>query len=296
MTKTNNMLDAYCEVNLDVPNKHADAVCNFIIDNICSGLVLEEEENSPVTGIKFYIPTGDTSKHGNFLKNYLSQLVDESMPEVPAIREKIIKNVEWTEQYKRSIEPLRINRDLLIRPPWIKAQTDFKYDIIIEPKMAFGTGRHETTRTCLKIMLGIFQPGWRVLDFGCGSGILSILAGKMNASYIKAVDHDLGAIDNIQENFMINNITTPHDIEFGSMNKCRQDEPYDFIVVNIIKSTILPIIKDLSGLMKKNGRMLLSGLLEPDLEEISSELKKNGLDNFTYIQDNGWFTYNITKE
>jgi len=296
MTKTNNMLDAYCEVSFEVPNIHADAVCNFIIDNICSGLVLEEEEDSPVTGIKFYIPTGDTSKHGNLLKNYLSQLVDESMPEVPAIGEKVIKNVEWTEQYKRSVEPLRINRDLLIRPPWIKAPTDFKYDIVIEPKMAFGTGRHETTRTCLKIMLGVFQPEWRVLDFGCGSGILSILAGKMKASYIKAVDHDLGAIDNVHENFMINNITTPHDIEFGSMNKCHQDEPYDFIVVNIIKSTILPIIKELSGLLKENGRMLLSGLLKPDLEEITAELKKNGLDNFTYIQDNDWFTYNVTKE
>jgi ribosomal protein L11 methyltransferase len=295
MTKATDIPLEYLEVTLEVPRAHADAVCNFLIDNVCSGLVLEEEEDSPVTGVKFYVPADDDRNYRTLLSNYLLQLVDKSMPEVPRIQERSIKNVEWNQQYRKSVEPVRVSEDLVVRPPWVQASTDVRYDIVIEPKMAFGTGRHETTRTCLRIVREKFKAGGRFLDLGCGSGILCILADKMKAGYIKAVDHDLVAIESAHENFAINNVTCPHDIAFGSLDKCQGDQPYDFIATNIIKSTIMVMIQKLAYLLAGGGILLLSGLLEPDLPDISSELNRNGLNRFTTVRDNEWFTFIVYK-
>jgi len=286
---------AYTEAKVEIPRLLADAVSNFIIENISSGLILEEEEGSPVTGITFYVPLNGKKEWRSLLTGYLSCLVDDSGAIITHIEERQIENVEWEKQYRQSVTPILIGEDIVIRPPWCAAEPGVKYDIVIEPKMAFGTGRHETTRLCLKLVRERFRPGMRFLDVGCGSGILSILADKMRASFIKAIDKDPIAVENCRENFQANQVRTPNEILLGSIEKCKGDLPYDFICTNIIKSTILSMLSDLAALMADKGILVLSGLLDWDEIEVSARLKQARLTTFSILRDNEWLTYAVSK-
>lgn len=287
--------EQYIEARLEVPREHADAVCNYIIDNITSGLVLEEEEASPYTGILFYVPDEKAKTYGAPLSEYLTEILGPQTGLVPAVRERMIKNVEWTEEYRKSIQPVRIAGDIVIRPQWHPRQPDTKYDIVIEPRMAFGTGTHETTRSCLTVIRRRLKPGARFLDLGTGSGILSMLASQMGASYIKAIDYDLTAVNNCRENFDINQVDTPHDIQFGSIDKCERDRPYDFVCANIIKSTILPILPRLIRLTVPDGILVLSGMLTQDEREVTAALYENHENKFEILRDDKWLTYTVFK-
>lgn len=284
---------AYIEVSLDIPGNLSDAVCNFIIDNICSGLVLEEEEGSDTVGVKFYLPDNARNDYDQKLSTYLSSLISmgESLTRMPDIVERPIKSVEWEQQYRDSVKAITVAGDVAVRPPWEPSPDGTRYEIIIEPKMAFGTGSHESTRGCLMAMRECFQSGMRFLDLGCGSGILSILADKMGAAYIKAIDYDLLAVENCGENFLINEVRAEHNIIHGSIDACQNDEPYEFVCANIIKSTILDMLEDLRHLTAKDGYLVLAGLLEQDEMEVSERLMNLGLEQFKVCEDNEWRTF-----
>lgn len=285
--------DSYLELKIQIPREHTDAVCNFIVDNITGGMVLEDEEDSPEVGILFYVPEPEGEKHTASLHRYLSDIMP-GRP-LPDFRRRAVKNVEWVEQYKASVQAVRIAPDVVVRPTWQPPQPDARYDIVIEPKMAFGTGSHETTRSCLAIIRIRFESGMRLLDLGTGSGILSILASQMGAAYIKAIDYDLTAVQNARENFVLNHVDTPHEILFGSIEKADRDEPYQFVCANIIKSTILPMLPRLLELTAPGGYLVLSGLLQQDEEEVSSALAELGQDHFSILVDNKWLTYTVIR-
>jgi len=289
-----NLPQEYIEARLDVPREYADAVCDFIIENIAGGIVIEEEDDSPTVGIQFYVDEAKTG-YREQLANYLASILADGGIAPPAISERRIRNLEWIEEYRASVKPIRIADDIVVRPPWHDPLPNTRYDIVIEPRMAFGTGSHETTRSSMRVIREQFQPGMRFLDLGTGSGILSILAAKMGATYIKAIDYDLAAVQNARENFAINNVSTPCDILFGSVEKCEWDKPYDFVCANIIKSTILPMLGILIKLTGPGGTLMLSGLLSQDEDEVSAALRALGESDFSILRDNKWLTYAVGK-
>lgn len=283
----------YLELRIQIPREHTDAVCNFIVDNIAGGMVLEDEEDSPEVGILFYVADSEGDRHKQSLQQYLAAIMPTGP--LPEFRQRSVKNVEWVEQYKASVQAVRIAVDVVVRPTWQPPLADARYDIVLEPKMAFGTGSHETTRSCLAIIRERFRPGMRLLDLGTGSGILSILASQMGATYIKAIDYDLTAVQNARENFDLNKVTTPHEILFGSIEKAERDEPYHFVCANIIKSTILPMLARLCQLTAPGGYLMLSGLLQQDEDEVSAALRDLGQTEFVILVDNKWLTYTVTR-
>jgi ribosomal protein L11 methyltransferase len=285
----------YIEARVEVPSELTDVVCDFIIENITSGLVIEEEEESNLTGVIFYVPTDSDGTFRGDLKEYLSGLTNDKMPEPPQLRERTIGDIDWIEKYRESARPAWIGSDIVVRPEWHQLESPVKYDIIVEPRMAFGTGSHETTQTCLRIISEHFRPGMRFLDVGTGSGILSILADKVGASYIKAIDSDPVAIENCRENFKINGVSTVNDIQLGSDECCENDEPFQFVCANIIKSTILPMLPGLLSKTSVSGFLVLSGLLEEDRAEIEESLRQQGQDDISVQRQNEWVTYVIRR-
>jgi ribosomal protein L11 methyltransferase len=286
---------AYVEVSVTVVQTLAEQVCDFVIENYSSGLVLEEEEGADLTTIKFYLPEDDTRDYRGELTALLNNISPQGSA-APIIDSRIVSNVDWEEQYRVTVEPIHIEPDIVIRAPWHQASKDARYEIVLEPKMAFGTGRHETTRTCLKLIDQRFRSGSRFLDLGCGSGILSVLAAKKGAKYIKAVDYDVIAVDNCRQNFALNEVDTPGEILFGSIEKCDGDRPYEFVCVNIIKRTILEMLPRLKDLTAVGGLLILSGLLLHDENEVSMRLDSLGLGRFTTNLDNDWLTFVVQRE
>lgn len=295
MKKLEKEFTAFIEVSVVIDSTLADPVCDFIIENYASGLVLEDEEDSRFTTIKFYLADDDATPDLEPLAAYVKQISPKAASEPPMISSKKVTNIAWEEQYRVSVAPVRIEPDIVVRAPWHDSFPEARYEILLEPKMAFGTGQHETTRACLKVIAQRFQKGWRFLDIGCGSGILSILADKKGAVFIKAIDYDVVAVDNCRSNFRLNNVGPPFDILFGSIEKCRQDPPYEFVCVNIIKKTILDLLPQLERLTADGGLLLLAGLLQRDEAEVSARLTELGLNRFSTVLDNEWLTFVVEK-
>ena len=121
------------------------------------------------------------------------------------------------------------------------------------------------------------------------------MADKLGASYIKAIDYDLLAVDNSVENFVSNHVTAPHDIVLGSIEKCQEDDPYDFVCSNIIKSAILDMLDRLIATTTVPGTLVLSGLLEQDLDDVLDALHDLGVVDPETIEDGEWRTLVIER-
>ena len=295
MNKENSYTGSYLEIIVYIPKNLADPISNYITDNITPGLIFEETENSKLTGVKFYIKEPADISQLNGLRLYLDEIADINNIAVPEIREKLVKSVDWEDEYRKSVKPVEISPELLIRPPWAESKTRYKYEIVIEPKMAFGTGNHETTSNCLKLMQKYFGSGQSFLDFGSGSGILGIYADRLGASYIKAIDNDPVAIDNCLGNFELNSVSVKHDILCGSIGKIEPEDKFNMICANVAKKQILEFLKPFVEHTSENGYLVLSGILVNELEEIETALKQAGLEVVDFIQDKEWLTYCIRK-
>lgn len=295
MKKPNAAVTKFTEATVFVPRILADAVSSYVTDNIASGVIFDDSENASMVGIKFYVLKSQKDDFRPGLNKYLSQIVSIEMPEAPRIIESTIASQDWESLYKKSIKPVLVGQDICVRPPWTKTPKGIVYDIVIEPKMAFGTGNHETTRACLQFIRDKFQRGWRFLDFGCGSGVLSILAGKMGAGFIKAVDYDIIAVDNTRENLKANGVQTKSEILFGSFEKTEKDAPYDFICANLQKKDLVENFAHLTKLTIPGGYLILSGILENEKEEIDLQIRKSHLDIVDFIHENEWLSYCLKK-
>ncbi len=286
----------FVEVSVELPHQFVDAVSAFISENISSGLVFEEINS--ITVIKFYLPADEKDKYDEKLNFYFQNLKElhGDFVQPPAFKERVIENVEWEEAYKESVQAVLIAEDISVRPPWHEKPTEALYDIVVEPKMAFGTGSHETTRSCLEIIRNTFKAKMTFLDMGCGSGILSILADQLKAKSIKAIDYDQISVENAIENFEINNVTTPYKALHGSIEQCENDAPYDYVCANMIKNAILSMLDKLCLLTKDGGVLLLSGLLEEDLEEVEEILFRCNMSQYEIIEDNEWRSILVKKE
>ncbi|SYZ73545.1 putative Ribosomal protein L11 methyltransferase [Candidatus Zixiibacteriota bacterium] len=291
MKGQNGKEEKYYEAVFSVPRAIHEPICDFIIDNYSKGVILEEEEDSPEVGIRFYVPYSRGLSFKEELSRYIGRADSHGGFSPDMIRTKVIANVEWEQAYKDSIKPIRVE-DVIIKPPWEKGQFTSRIEIIIEPKMAFGTGSHETTQLCIKEILKHFKAGQTMFDLGCGSGILSILAAKLGAERVTGVDIDLVAVQNSGENIVINGVDEKVKIQFGSIEKAA-GEKFDFFAANLIKSTIIELMAAMLEAVRPGGILLLSGLLLQDKPAMSELLSQFHLEKTEINQDGQWLAYTI---
>lgn len=277
------------EIAVTVVSDDADPVTNYIIENICGGILLEDD-NGGRTVIKFYVP--DNADVENALAG-LTKYLNAVSPAYADIHfgRKSIQSPDWIDAYKKSVTPILIGDSIVVKPPWNQETFAGRTEIIIEPKMAFGTGRHESTQGCLAQLETLDLTGRRLLDVGCGSGILSIYAAKRGAAEVIGCDIDPIAVENSAENFILNGVASVCRVIGGTIDGVKSDERFHVIVVNIIKSVILSLMSKLKPRLVSGGNIILAGLLDQDRGDIHAALKQYGFESYTVREDNGWLTY-----
>jgi ribosomal protein L11 methyltransferase len=178
------------------------------------------------------------------------------------------ENSDWIEAYKNSITPVE-SGDFYIHPSWHEPKKD-KINISIDPALAFGSGHHATTATCLDMISKYLKPNFSVIDVGCGSGILGLAAKKKGATSVDLCDTDIQAIESTKENFALNNETFD-DIWEGSVGIAKKE--YDLVLANIIADVLVMISNDLNKATKDGGLIILSGILDKKLDLVTEAFK-----------------------
>src|SRR4030095_4141134 len=186
--------------------------------------------------------------------------------QTPYTKEKIAET-NWNQVWESNFEPVIVNDYVAIRADFHKPITNTQFEIVITPKMSFGTGHHATTHMMIELMKELNFNGRSVLDFGTGTGILAILGEKSNAKNILAIDNDAWSIANAEENFKKNNC---NKIILRKASDAFSEMKFDIILANINKNVIVKNLALLNGQLNKGGQILLSGLLEVDKDEILS--------------------------
>ena len=199
-------------------------------------------------------------------------------------------NKRWEENY---FEPLAMGDKCIIRSSFHKVDKEYEYEIVIDPKMAFGTGHHQTTYLMLQEILKLDLKDSAVLDIGCGSAVLAILASKMGAKHIVAIDINEWAFDNAKENTVLNDINNI-DVRLGEVDLV-ENEKFDFIFANINRKILLQDIKHYSNIMNKGGTLIMSGFYLDDVSDLKLESQKHNLSFKKTEQKDKWCAIVHTK-
>jgi len=220
----------------------------------------------------------------------LSRYKDSKASYKIAKEEKTNWNTEWEKNY----DPIIIDKRCIIRASFHIPKENYDIDILINPKMSFGTGHHETTYLMLKAQLEMDFSGLQVMDAGCGTAILSVMASKLGAKSIVAFDIDGWVIENAQENVALNNCDNIEVLE-GTIGKLRLKDSYDCILANINKNVLLDEMPLYRDKLKKGGKLLLSGFYQKDLADIESTAKSNNLTLSSTLDRNEWTMVSFEK-
>jgi len=198
---------------------------------------------------------------------------------------KEIEQVNWNKKWEENFNPIQVDELVSIRAPFHE-NPNLKYDIVIEPKMSFGTGHHETTHMMVQHLNKLDLAGKKTLDMGCGTGILAIFAEMKGAQPIDAIDIDNWCYLNSIENVVRNNCS--HISVYEGNVSLLVDKQYDVIIANINRNILLNDIKSYAACLNENGVLLLSGFYKEDIPIIENEMSKYNLKIDLVIERNNW--------
>nr|MBC8146434.1 50S ribosomal protein L11 methyltransferase [Bacteroidota bacterium] len=199
---------------------------------------------------------------------------------------KQIEDENWNAVWESNFEAVEISENCIVKAPFHNIEKKYKYEIIIEPKMSFGTAHHETTSQMMEFLLEMDLSGKTVLDMGCGTSVLAILASKLNAKEILAIDNEEWAYNNSIEN-IAKNKTDNIKVKLGDVSDL-ENMKFDLILANINRNILLKHISVYSKCLNKDGLLIMSGFYENDVEIIKNESELNGLKFHTMISKNKW--------
>ncbi len=249
------------------PASHHELFHDFLSDTLPVGF--EERDDAFIIRSEDELETmgWGIEQFSEALQKALAQPID-----VELIYEKC-QNDDWVSKYQESITPIEIP-PFYIHPTWNDPKEGMK-NIAIDPALAFGTGHHPTTATCLQAIAQTVTEGSHVIDVGCGSGILGIAAAKLGG-VVDACDTDPISVENTQKNTSLNEVTLNKLWEGSAI---LTDQRYDVVIANIVADVLVMIAPDLKKILKENGTMILSGILDKYEDKV---LKKYS--NFSHLE------------
>lgn len=265
---------------------------------------IKEPPEGEVCYVSFFMEFGETPEEIE-KQNELIRKVRDDLDEaaelfgiapVEFLNEKV-DSEDWENKWKEFFKPFTIG-DIVIKPTWEPLPEEMKgtVQIDIDPGMAFGTGRHESTKLCLEGLCKYLKDGDSITDIGCGSGILGIAALKKNAGYVTAFDIDPQAAQIAKENFEINEISpdsyTIFDgnvLEDKAVQEKLEEAPADIVLANILASVIEPLTKDVHRYLKSGGYYVTSGIIDNKQKLIEDAVKANEcLEYVETVSDGDW--------
>ena len=237
-----------------------------------------------------YIPTTNLDEAA------VKQVINEFPLEVVlAYTIKDIEDKNWNEEWEKNyFSPIIIEDQCVIKSSFHKDVPPCKYEIIINPKMAFGTGHHQTTRLMMQEILKLDFTNKTVLDMGCGTGILAILASMKGAKDLTAIDIDEWAYENIKENLETNNINNT-EIQIGDASLLGA-KMYDIVIANINRNVLLEDIQKYSSILQNGGTLLLSGFYIEDVNILETEANKWNLQLDYFVELDNWAGMKLLKQ
>ena len=224
-----------------------------------------------------------------FSENAVDEIMERYLGMTPiSYSYKTLEKKNWNEEWEKNYEPiLAANGQVRVRASFHEADPNIPYDLLINPKMSFGTGHHETTSMVLDLQTNVNHEGKKVLDVGCGTGILAIFASKLGASYVAGFDIEEWAAENSRENCQLNNCDNIV-IRQGTI----EDEPaeqYDIILANINRNILMRDIPKYVEFMKPApAKLVVSGFYQHDIEDIENVAKEVGLRKIQTENKNNW--------
>lgn len=198
-----------------------------------------------------------------------------------------IAQSNWNAEWEKNFEPVTIEQLLCIRAPFHLPDPSFKQEIVIMPKMSFGTGHHQTTRLMCKAMFSQNFKNKRVLDMGCGTGILAILAAKLGANDITGIDIDAWSAENSKENCVTNQCASIKILQ-GDVFALQNEQPFDHVLANINKNILKRDVPEYVKHMKKSAFLFLSGFFITDQDELKELGAQHGLEIINATQEESW--------
>lgn len=231
------------------------------------------------------------------------QFTVEVLHAVPTLKEaleskevfwKTIADQNWNSVWESNYPPVNIDNRCYIRAPFHEA-SGFEYDILIKPKMAFGTAHHETTALMIRALLDMDVSGLQMLDMGCGTSVLAILAAKKGAASVHAIDNDQWAYNNSVENVALNELNQV-DVRKGDADSLITIPTYHIILANINKNILLRDMEVYTKALKQGGQIFFSGFYDSDLEDITDHASTLQLNYQNHQTLNKWTCAKFVKQ
>jgi ribosomal protein L11 methyltransferase len=233
-------------------------------------------------------------RYNDVNREYIEQIL-AVYPGSPYVETEEIAEQNWNETWEQGIQPIEVG-PFYVKPTWKRDLPDKGLILLeIDPKMAFGTGYHETTRLMLRHLPGFEFKDKSVLDAGTGTGILAIAAAKLGAKKVFGFDIDPWSKVNAEENSLINGTNGVVTIEEGSMETLPKGEKFEIILANINRNVILDLLPDFTDLMKAGGDLCLTGLLKTDRDTIIDAAKGLPLVYQSESEEGEWMLLHYTK-
>ncbi len=204
-----------------------------------------------------------------------------------------LEDKNWNEEWESNFSPIELNEDAVIKASFHTTRP-YKYEFLISPKMAFGTGHHETTWLMANALFTMDMAGKKVLDMGCGTGILAVIAEKLGATSLVGIDIEEPAIDNTYEHLEINHCSKC-EVRLGGAEVLKGDEEFDIILANINRNVLTKDMGAYIKVLKNGGIILFSGFFTTDVEIIATEATKHGLIGVSENSKNNWAQLSFRK-
>ena len=298
----------WLELCVDVPPEFVEPISHIFYRYGYGGVSIEspadfnpdEGEKAPVPetlSVRTYIPKDASTDERRANIEIGVKLINHIHPIGP-LREREIKDEDWETNWKQYFHPIRVGKKLVICPTWQKYDS-LLGDVLIhlDPGMAFGTGHHPTTRMCMELLEETIAGGEKIIDLGCGSGILSVTAVKLGAGSSLGLEIELNAVKVAEENCVLNGVDEAITVLNETLpNNRYSEEDFDLALANISAKVIIELAEHLTRGLRTGGKLILSGVLESDLEDVRDVLYRLGVVFHEVITDGDWTAVLATKK